>query len=94
VIAVDRRQSRVIHRYARALLTKVPAIARLVERDGDEEIDLNNGVTIEIQTASFRSVRGYTLIRRPTGLGRKPQSPCKGVNYATTPADQEIGYPS
>ena len=34
----------------------------MVERDGDEEIDLNNGITIEIQTASFRSVRGYTLI--------------------------------
>jgi hypothetical protein len=62
VIACDRKQARVIHRYARALLTRVPAIAGLVERDGDEEIDLNNGITIEIQTASFRSVRGYTLI--------------------------------
>ncbi len=27
-----------------------------------EAIDLNNGVTIEILTASFRTVRGYTLI--------------------------------
>jgi hypothetical protein len=62
VIACDRKQARLIHRYCRALLTKVPAIAGLVERDGDEEIDLSNGITIEIQTASFRSVRGYTLI--------------------------------
>jgi hypothetical protein len=62
VLACDRRQARVIHRYCRALLTKVPAIAGLVDRDGDDEIDLCNGVTIEIQTASFRSVRGYTLI--------------------------------
>jgi hypothetical protein len=62
VIACDRKQARVIHRYCRALLTKVPAIAGLVERDGDEEIDLANGITVEIQTASFRSVRGYTLI--------------------------------
>jgi hypothetical protein len=62
VLACDRKQARVIHRYCRALLTKVPAIAGLVERDGDDEIDLSNGVTIEIQTASFRSVRGYTLI--------------------------------
>jgi hypothetical protein len=62
VLACDRKQARVIHRYCRALLTKVPAIADLVERDGDDEIDLNNGITIEIQTASFRSVRGYTLI--------------------------------
>jgi hypothetical protein len=62
VIACDRKQVRVIHRYCRALLTKVPAIAGLVERDGDEEIDLSNGISVEIQTASFRSVRGYTLI--------------------------------
>ncbi len=62
MIACDRKQARVMHRYARALLPRVPAIAGLVERDGDEEIDLNNGVTIEIQTANFRSVRGYTLI--------------------------------
>jgi hypothetical protein len=62
VLACDRKQARVIHRYSRALLTKVPAIAGLVERDGDDEIDLSNGITIEIQTSSFRSVRGYTLI--------------------------------
>jgi hypothetical protein len=62
VIACDRRQARVIHRYCRALLTKVPAIAQLVQRDGDDEIELTNGISIEIQTASFRSVRGFTVI--------------------------------
>jgi hypothetical protein len=62
IIATDRRQARVIHRYCRALLTKVPAFAELVERDTDDEIALTNSVTIEIQTASFRAVRGYTLI--------------------------------
>jgi hypothetical protein len=62
VIACDRRQARVIHRYCRALLTKVPAIAQLVARDGDDEIELTNGISIEIQTASFRSVRGFTVI--------------------------------
>jgi hypothetical protein len=62
VIACDRRQARVIHRYCRALLTKVPAIAQLVVRDGDDEIELSNNISIEIQTASFRSVRGFTLV--------------------------------
>jgi hypothetical protein len=62
IIATDRKQARTIHRYCRALLTKVPAFASLIERDTDDEIILNNGVTIEIQTASFRSVRSYTLI--------------------------------
>src|ERR1700730_8358350 len=62
VIATDRRQARVIHRYCRALLTKVPALASLIERDDDDAITLTNGVAIEIQTASFRSVRGHTVI--------------------------------
>jgi hypothetical protein len=62
VIAVDRRQARVIHRYARALLMEVPALTELVEADTEDEIELKNGLTIEIQTASFRTVRGYTVI--------------------------------
>ncbi len=62
VIATDRRQSRVIFRYVRAFLGRVPMLAALVERETAEAIDLNNGVTIEILTASFRIVRGYTLI--------------------------------
>jgi hypothetical protein len=62
VIATDRKQARVIHRYCRALLTKVPAFASLVERDTDDEIALTNGIVIEIQTANFRTTRGYTCI--------------------------------
>jgi hypothetical protein len=43
-------------------LRQVPALARLVARDGDEEIELTNGIAIEIATASFRSIRGFTVI--------------------------------
>jgi hypothetical protein len=62
IIATDRRQARVIHRYCRALLTQVPAFSQLVGRETEDAIELTNRVTIEIQTASFRSVRGYTVI--------------------------------
>jgi hypothetical protein len=62
VISVDRRQSRVIHRYVRAFLLHCEALAHLVERDTDDEITLSNGITIEIQSASYRSVRGYTCV--------------------------------
>ena len=62
VIARDRRQARVVFRYVRALLTRVPLLAQLVEREGRDAFDLSDGVTIEIATASFRSVRGYTLV--------------------------------
>jgi hypothetical protein len=61
IIAADRRQARTIFRYVAALL-KVPLLASFVDRSIAESIDLNNNVTIEILTASFRTVRGYTLI--------------------------------
>jgi len=62
VIATDRKQARVITRYIRALLTHIPMIARMVERETTESFDLDNSVTIEVGTASFRSTRGYTVI--------------------------------
>ena len=62
IIATDRRQARVIHRYCRALLTEVPTLKELVVRETETEIELRNSVLLEIQAASFRSVRGYTLI--------------------------------
>jgi hypothetical protein len=62
VIAADKKQARVIYRYAAALLREVPMLKALISRDTAEAIDLTNGITIEILTASFRTVRGYTLI--------------------------------
>jgi hypothetical protein len=62
VIATDRRQARVIFRYVQAFLSRVPMLAALIERETADTIDLSNGVTIEILTANFRTVRGYTLI--------------------------------
>jgi hypothetical protein len=63
VIAADRRQARVIFRYITALITETPLIAGLVDGEPTQErIDLSSGVSIEISTASFRSVRGYTLV--------------------------------
>jgi hypothetical protein len=62
VIATDRRQARVIMRYVRALLTGIPMLERLIEREKQGAFDLSNSVTIEIGTASFKSVRGYTIV--------------------------------
>jgi len=61
VVATDRRQARTIFRYIRALLVEVPMLARMVEREAAEEIDLINSVTIEVGTSSYRAVRGRTL---------------------------------
>jgi hypothetical protein len=63
VIAADRRQARVIFRYITALITETPLIAGLVDGEVTQDrIDLTNGITIEISTANFRSVRGYTVV--------------------------------
>jgi len=51
----------VIFRYVRALLTEVPRLARLVQRETADSFDLSNKVSIEVGTASFRTTRGYAI---------------------------------
>ena len=62
LIARDRRQARVIKRFVTGLLNAVPMLRRMIESEGAEGITLCNRVVIEIHTASFRAVRGYTII--------------------------------
>lgn len=62
IIAADRKQARVILRYVYALLKEVPMLARLVAAERAEGVELSNGVSIEIATSSFRTVRGYTIL--------------------------------
>ncbi len=62
VLAADRKQARTVFRYVVAFLEGVPMLASLIERKTMEEIDLSNGITIEVHTASFRSVRGYSIV--------------------------------
>lgn len=62
VVAADRKQARVIFRYCLAMLLNVPLLAGLIERETAETIELKNGVTIEIGTGSYRTLRGPTLI--------------------------------
>lgn len=61
VIAADRKQARVILRYVRGMISNIAMLKRMVERETAEGFDLNNHVTIEVTTASFRSTRGYTF---------------------------------
>jgi hypothetical protein len=61
VIAADRKQARTILRYVRGLLS-IPMLAKLVVRETADAFDLDNHVTIEIGTASIKSVRGYTIV--------------------------------
>ena len=49
-------------RYIGGILDAVPALAALVERRTRESVYFTTGVVIEVHTASFRAVRGYTII--------------------------------
>lgn len=62
VIAADRKQARVVFGYLKGLLHGAPMLAALIEREGADSIDLTNSVTVEVHTASWRSVRGYTVV--------------------------------
>jgi hypothetical protein len=62
IIAGDRRQARVIKRFITGLLRAVPMLRATIESETAESITLRNRINIEIHTASFRSVRGYTCV--------------------------------
>ncbi len=62
VIAEDRKQARTVYRYIAGLLHSCPMLKRLIKTERDDSIELTNRVVIEVHTASFRTVRGYTLL--------------------------------
>jgi hypothetical protein len=62
VLAADREQARVVLGYIEALLEQVPMLAALIAQRTKEEITLTNRITIRVHTASFRSVRGFTVV--------------------------------
>ena len=61
VLASDKRQARVIMRYATALLEGVPMLRQLIGTSTAESVDLRNLVSLEIHAASFRGTRDHTL---------------------------------
>jgi len=62
IIATNSKQARVIVRYVRALLTHIPMLAKLVERETADAFDLSNSVTIEVHPASAKTTRGYAVV--------------------------------
>ncbi len=61
LIAADRTQARVVMGYIKALLD-IPLLADLVVKRRRESIDLRNRISLEVHTASYRTVRGYTVV--------------------------------
>jgi hypothetical protein len=62
VIAADRRQARVVMRYIAGFLEAIPLLKPMIGRRTQDTIELSNRVVIEVHTANFRAIRGYTII--------------------------------
>ena len=62
VIASDRRQARVVYNYIAGLLHAVPMLKALIVHETKDAVELSTGITIEIHTASYRAIRGYTVV--------------------------------
>jgi hypothetical protein len=61
ILARDRNQAQVIFKYVASLLRISPLLAKLIDKESAETIELTSRVTIAVYTASYRSVRGVTL---------------------------------
>jgi len=62
IIANDKSQAKIIKGYVSGIFQSSPSFKRLVDKDLTWEVVLKNQVTIGVKTASFRTIRGYTII--------------------------------
>lgn len=62
IIAVDKAQAAVIRGYISAILHSNKTFEKMIGKETMETIDLVNNVSIMIKTASYRSIRGYTIL--------------------------------
>jgi hypothetical protein len=61
VIASDRKQAKSTLRFCHGMLAGDPTLNQLIESETADEIHLGNQVTINVQTANYKSIRGYAV---------------------------------
>ena len=62
IIAPDRKEARTVMRYILGFFQGSQLLMKMVLRSRADAIELNNRVVIEVHTASFKTVRGYTVV--------------------------------
>ncbi|MBA7596007.1 hypothetical protein ES703_02976 [subsurface metagenome] len=62
IIANDKSQARIVKNYVSGILKSRADLERLITKDLTWEVELKNQVSIMVKTASFRTLRGYTLL--------------------------------
>lgn len=62
IIANDKAQAGIIKGYIAGIFERVKCLKLLVEKETLETLELKNGINIAVKTASFRAIRGYTIL--------------------------------
>jgi hypothetical protein len=89
VIAADRKQARTIMRYIGGFL-EAPMLKQYLVKEVAEAFELANDVIIEVATASYKAVRGYTLAgvladEAAFWTDEDGRNPCSEIFAAVTP---------
>ncbi len=61
-LAQNQIQARVVLSYALGLIRSVPMLSDLVKSEAAEAIVFTTGIALEVRSASFRALRGVTLV--------------------------------
>jgi hypothetical protein len=62
LISADRAQSQTLLRYIKGLLHSNPVFAQYIEEELKESVQLTNNIRIEVMSASFRNIRGRSVV--------------------------------
>jgi hypothetical protein len=62
LIAPDMKQAKVLLNYAEGALESTPILAQLIKNRTAEQLELTNGIVLEVRSASFRRIRGVTCV--------------------------------
>src|SRR4051794_18860732 len=62
LVAPDQRQAKIALDYATAVFEGSPVLSQLVANRTQDELELKNGISIEVRAASFRRLRGPTYV--------------------------------
>jgi hypothetical protein len=60
-LATDREQAKICLNYVRGFFVSVPMLQSMVTRETADGFELNNGVDVQVATASFKAVRGRAI---------------------------------
>ena len=61
LIAADQRQAKIALGYIWSMLVDSPVLSKMIEKERKDSIKLTNGVSIEVRSANYRTVRGVSL---------------------------------